>query len=356
MDIKRRILAVGCCLAVAIAIATQGPGGADEGHDHPTTTLGSTTTTKAPTTTTTKAPTTTTTAAPAPPPGSSVKKMNYGPYTVPAAPLMPDGKHGHYHSGNLFQFWLAPPCQDCYITGMQANLKFADGRVASYDTNVVLHHMVLFAGGKWDATCGLSFLGFLGERFFAAGAEKTPVVFPAGYGYKINPGELWNMIYELASTSKVQETVNIEMTYYYAPASANLKPVRPVWLDIDQCGDSEYSVPAGASSKTWDWWVNVPGKLLGIGGHLHDGGVNISAVNQNTGQTLCNSVAKYGESAAFIDHHGAPHLSSMSTCIGTATKPVATLQWGQVVRIHSNYNLTAAANDVMGIMIAYITP
>ena len=45
--------------------------------------------------------------------------------------------------------------------------------------------MVLFnqGWGRTDATCGSSFLGFLGQRFFASGDERTPIIAPAAYGY-----------------------------------------------------------------------------------------------------------------------------------------------------------------------------
>jgi hypothetical protein len=49
--------------------------------------------------------------------------------------------------------------------------------------------------------------------------------------------------------------------------------VKPVWLDIDQCGDSEYSIPAGFSDTHRDWTVNVPGKIVAALGHVHGHGV-----------------------------------------------------------------------------------
>jgi hypothetical protein len=43
----------------------------------------------------------------------------------------------------------------------------------------------------------------------------------------------------------------------------------------------------------------------------------------------------------------------MSTC---TKDPLDTLSWGQTVRLHSQYNSTHAASDVMGIMLGYINP
>jgi hypothetical protein len=43
----------------------------------------------------------------------------------------------------------------------------------------------------------------------------------------------------------------------------------------------------------------------------------------------------------------------MSTCTGD---PLAYLKRGQVVRLHSMYLSSHAADDVMGIMLTYINP
>jgi hypothetical protein len=46
-------------------------------------------------------------------------------------------------------------------------------------------------------------------------------------------------------------------------------------------------------------------------------------------------------------------VKAMSTCTGD---PLATIATGQTVRLHSEYQSSHAANDVMGIMLGYINP
>jgi hypothetical protein len=46
-------------------------------------------------------------------------------------------------------------------------------------------------------------------------------------------------------------------------------------------------------------------------------------------------------------------VSAMSTCTGD---PLARVSSGQTVRLHSIYNSTHPADDVMGIMLGYINP
>lgn len=271
------------------------------------------------------------------------KTVRYGSYTIPAMG----------HLDNQLSLFVAKPCSNCTITSMQADLVYPDGSNANVDSGPMLHHMVLASLLKSDATCSGNLLGLVGERFFASGNERTLVTFPSGFGYKVGLLDSWNLIYDLMNMDTEAKTVYIQMTFKYQTGTSGLEGVRPVWLDIDQCGDSEYSIPAGVSDSHWDWNVNVPGRIVAIGGHVHTEGhgVRIEARNETTGQSICNSVAGYGESAEYIDMMGEPWLSSMSTCIAN---PVATISSGQRVRIHSVYDSPEPRDDVMGIMIAFV--
>jgi hypothetical protein len=327
----------------------------------PTTTTtrpgGTTTTTRPQATTTTVRPTTTTTAPGTRPPGEKTTNIEYGPFNIPGAPDNPDGSHGHGHTGNQFQFFVQKPCTDCYVTSMQADLVYPDGRRAGWSTDAGLHHMVMFnsSWGRSDATCGGSFLGFLGERFFASGDERTPTATNDMAGYYVSWLDSWNMIYELANYNSTPQDVKIRMTYKWVPASTpGMTRVDPVWLDIDQCGDSQVAIGAGQTQQEWTWTVNRPGKLLGLGGHVHDHGIDVTVTNQTTGKQLCRSVAGYGESPLYIGHHGEAHISSMSTCQGTLTRPIDTLTNGQRVRMVSRYNAPEPVSDAMGIVIMYV--
>lgn len=132
------------------------------------------------------------------------------------------------------------------------------------------------------------------------------------------------------------------------------RDVEPVWMDIDQCGDSHVSIPAGPSSQTWTWSVNRPGPMLTVGGHVHDYGVNLEVRNITTNQVICDSLASFGTDPLSIDHTGFKHISRISTCGGPGQQPIAQLAQGNQVRITSNYNTPAAVPDAMGIAVAYM--
>lgn len=268
----------------------------------------------------------------------SVTTVRYGPFTIPGGTMDMPGM-----IENQLRFGVAKPCAGCYITSMAPNLTFADGTTANVWDGVMLHHTVLSSAFRSDPTCGGNLLGLIGQRFFASGNERTVVEVPAGYGYYVGWFDSWNMIVDLMNHSMDAQTVYIDITYTWTRTTQTR--VTPVWLDVDQCGDSEYAVPAGLSDTHWDWTVNVPGKIVGIGGHIHDGGVRIEATNETTGESICDSVASY------MDHMDMRHVMSMSKCVAD---PVAVIERGQTVRVHSVYDTMAPLDDAMGIMIAFI--
>jgi hypothetical protein len=291
-----------------------------------------------------------------PQPGEQTTPVRYGPYTLQGATPGPDG-HAHAHSGNRFQLNVQKPCTDCYITAMQAQLVNTAGQVVGISTGPQLHHMVLFnsQNGRTDATCPTG-LGLLGQRFFASGDERTMHDLPPGYGYKVNADARWNLIWDMGNFSTQSQTVYYQVNFTWVPAStANMRDVEPIWLDIVQCGISQYPVPAGVSQRSYSWTVNRPGDLLTIVGHLHDHGVNLAIRNDTTGQLICDTRAAYGESPMYVDSHGERHISSMSRCGGRqATAPVTSLASGQRVTITAHYDAPEAIPDVMGISVGYI--
>jgi len=269
---------------------------------------------------------------------------------------------------NRFSMAVKKPCTNCFVKSIQANLKKPDGSVANIDTGQMLHHMVLASNGsgKKDPTCG-SFFG-TGQRFFASGNERTRFNYPKGYGYKVNASDTWTLISDFMNMNSTPAPVDIEMTFTWVPASAAVKDVTPLWLDVFQCGLSEVPAKTGQYNYNYTWTVNTPGKLLGIGGHLHDGGTYIN-IKKGNGQLICNSVAGYGGPGfeAPMDHSmggmdmGTTHLSSMTQCLSSSEAvPVANLAQGEKVVMTAYYDSNAhkqmGKEDVMGIAVGWILP
>jgi Stress up-regulated Nod 19 len=273
---------------------------------------------------------------------TSTKTVRYGPFTIPAGTATDPGM---VH--NKLLLGVARPCVDCHITSFKPDLVYGDGTRATMDSGPMLHHAVLTSQWRPDATCAGSWLGLAGERFFASGNERTAISFPAGYGYRVRYYDSWNLLVDLMNHSTSSKTVYVQISFTMRPSWETVKRVRPVWLDIDQCGDSEYSIPAGYSDTHRDWTVNVPGKVVAMLGHVHGHGIAVEATNESKGGvSICRSEAT-------LDPNDVHSVLAMSTCTGD---PVATVSQGQTVRLHSEYQSSHPADDVMGIMLGYIHP
>jgi hypothetical protein len=342
--------------------------------------------------------------------GHVIKRARYGPFNVPA--------NGQIH--NQIKFNAEPPCQDCWITDMVPSLVYesdpnnANGTVANLNNNAMMHHFVLLNPSKTDTVCPSGLQASFGERFFAAGNERSQMHLPSPYGYYNGASTAaWRLIYHLVNKASVDKNLSVEMVYQYRTAGG--EGATPLWLDIDGCGngDSEYPAPTGYSDTHADWTSTVSGRVIAINGHLHDvditnanpcadhcpaqgHGIAVSAeiaggpgsdyfgpVPPNnsppsdlTGATLCRSEGYYGTSWAVAGgNRWRGHLDTMSSC-GITTDLLSTAQSqafpdggeytfegyplnsGQVIRLHSEYqnNTGQVQNDVMGIMVAYVAP
>jgi len=288
-------------------------------------------------------------ASPAPPPPvGELATARYGPFSLPPTSTN-DMRHDTVVLSNTVLTQLPPPCRGCVLTSVDVNLVYEDGRVANYDTGAMLHHHVMFDSSEDDPTCRRfeSAIGGMGLRLFAAGNERTSGAFPRGYGLKVDQGDWWTGIFELMNMTQQPQVVFIDVTVRHVPASdPTVKPVVPVWLDVDNCSDSEIDVPAGRSTTNWDWTSNVTGRIVMAAGHVHDGGVSIALSNATTGAKVCKSVAGYGTKPAYQGH-----IESMSSC---PWDRIGTVREGEVLRISTVYDSPEPLTGVMGIVMAFV--
>ena len=338
-----------------------------------------------------------------PPRAGTVADVRYGPFTVPAASMDGPGM-----VMNQFATNLPAPCEHCYITDIVPSLVYADGSDANFDTGTMLHHFVLFNPAARDATCPNGFFGRLnfGDRFFASGSERSHLHLPDGYGY-YNAGHAWTLDADIMNMMPDPQQVYVRVVVRYRDSSAHLKPVTPIWLDINNCGTSEYAIPHGDSDTHWSWTSTLTGDIVGIAGHQHDlsamdmecmdasdcpghgGGTAISAEllggprrvafgpnpptgptpSDLTGSTICRSEDRYdtqfGARNGYMSHldtmtacgieRGNLHDNPMYPRGGDYHGRGFAISAGQTIRLHSQYtNPGAPHHDVMGIMLAYL--
>lgn len=282
------------------------------------------------------------------------------------------------------------PCSGtCYIGGITPNLVYADGTTANHDTGPMLHHMVLMSRARGDLTCPKNLfggpiqqMGFLmggNERIFAAGNERTIMdMTDDNYGYRVNSSDKWMLITDLMNMSDTSKTIYLEFTFKWT--TGGVTPVRPLWLDIDNCQDSELNMAAGYSDTHKDWTSTTSGTIVEMGGHGHGESISNSAQNLSTGQYYCTSVAGYHEMSMerpgpgagtaghpvdevvhmdddpiYMDPRTMGGMMAMDVVESQTTcEPNMTISSGQKIRIHQQYNQMESDPDNMGIMVGYI--
>ena len=203
---------------------------------------------------------------------------------------------------------IEKPMREGYVTRFKPDLVRADGTVPPIE-QVHLHH------GTW-----LSVPEYGDGPFFAAGEEKTAAPFPKGYGMPVKPTDTWLLLYMVHSA--VQQPMEVYITYDidFVPKAngeqLGLKPAYPVWFDVRPSGYPVFNVQrsfGGADGTcTWpaeqcaahdpygkelvgqgqpgngkgaDWSFPKAGEplgltqnfqggtIIGLGGHLHPGGL-----------------------------------------------------------------------------------
>jgi hypothetical protein len=260
----------------------------------------------------------------------------YGPIVVP--------RGGSIEDVGLV---VGPP-QAGFVTSARATLVRADGTAVPHHA-VHLHHAVWADIDQEDLTCP----GWP-DRFFATGKERTKIELPVGYGYWMNGGSL-GLGYHLDSMHGRHEVyLKLKLGYTEDTEGSTLTPIRPVWLDVDNCSDSEFNVPRnldpGRHKEVWDYAMPVGGRFVALAGHLHDGGLKLRLRNVTTNTSMFTSRAVY-------EYRW--NLTAMTTYSDAAGIPVAA---GDVLELTAVYNDTRdgpgtlAWPDVMGIMVGAFVP
>lgn len=267
------------------------------------------------------------------------RTVTYGPFSV--EPSM-----GHGHGGlNTSLANIEKPCEDCSVVAMSADLREADGSRANFDNQSMLHHVVLFNQDAEDATCP----GWP-ERFFASGNERTPFLLPRGFGYDIAAGDRWRLITHLMNMGDQTKDLFIQVRFAYVEDTSELRGVKPFWIDINNCGNSQYETPAGDHTEVRDFTVTpeMAGRVVAIGGHLHDHGTHISATDATSGRMLCDAAAGYDNDPSYMGH-----IDTVGGCLG---RSIGRIRAGDTLRLASSYSAPETLSDVMGIMIGYVAP
>jgi hypothetical protein len=228
-----------------------------------------------------------------------------------------------------------------------AKFDIVDGTFTPVSAHEVhLHHIVFTTPVREDLLCpGRA------ERFMGSGMERTPIAFGDPYSYLVGANDPWGSIYHVMNETAPgtpAKTVYIQYTLTYEPGAnaSNSRPLIPLFQDVTGCGGSTYQVPGNGGpgsvhTTTRSWTSPSDGIAVFTGGHLHEGGIDISLKDATTGEVACTGVAEY--------HTNPTHLAKIPGC--TLHHRVTA---GHSYSVTARYDNSQPYTDVMGIMLTYV--
>ena len=191
------------------------------------------------------------------------------------------------------------------------------------------------------------------EHIFGAGGELADWPAISGLGYRVRQGDkilITAMFHNDGSASYPRTYLEIKIEYQPLTAGGlELLGVRPVWFDVKECGDSSYDLTPGRNVTSGEFKLDSSGRLMGLGGHLHDYGEQLTLEDDTTHRQIANLKAK-------LDAEG--RLISIPIVQFTQERglPLAKDDVMKVTAVYDNPTGKSLPGSAMGIMVGYFLP
>jgi hypothetical protein len=212
--------------------------------------------------------------------------ITLGPCVVPALGTMPGMSqmemmgHGPGHEDVRVHFrWPA----DVWMRSF--DLKLFDRNHQRLDQPTTMHHMELLDFDRRQVIYPMV------ERVFGLGEETGSAKVPRSVGLPLDAGMdmalyvMWNN-----HTDRPLDGVTLQLTIDYSPRNIVPRPtvVLPFKADVNihpGAGDA-FDLPPGGGTKSAVFTMEVSGRLLAVGGHLHDYGKELRLEDAASGKVL----------------------------------------------------------------------
>jgi len=198
--------------------------------------------------------------------GATRSAIAYGTYSVSSSRML-----------STIKMAKGPcPLGGCYVTAMQATIRYPDKTEANIDTQAWLHHIALFGSGGGQGS------------IWACGNERPTLRLNTDFKYGIDFPASYMLMIDLMTEDPKPKSLTLEITYeWVSKMSSGYKAATMYWLTIGE--------PAAKSGvykfTTMPQTTTVAGKLLYSIGHMHDGGTDMRLfVN---GNLVCKSIMHY---------------------------------------------------------------
>lgn len=131
----------------------------------------------------------------------------------------------------------------------------------------------------------------IARRVMAAGRETSTQRLPGVIGYPIADGDRMLISAMFANTLERDfDDAHLVVRFFYSTESDRLiqpRDIFPFYLDVmGPLGAKDFPLPPGRTVKAWEGSPAVDGRILGIGGHVHDYATRIALIDVTDGRTL----------------------------------------------------------------------
>ncbi|MDX2193996.1 MAG: hypothetical protein NW201_11615 [Gemmatimonadales bacterium] len=193
--------------------------------------------------------------------------------------------HGEAHDTPLQRFrWPV----DGYLRGFRIEVTDGEGKPLP---RRILHHLIMV---NFDRR---QLLYHAAERIIGAGSETDDYSLPRTIGMPVKAGTNLGLYAGWHNDlGRDLPGVKVKLVLDWTALNQNPKPlaVLPIYMDVNLVPGmpNSYDVPPGKSTKVKEFTLPVGGKLLGVGGHLHDYGSAVRLEDAETGKVLTQIRAK----------------------------------------------------------------
>ena len=257
-----------------------------------------------------------------------VLTIRIGPIDLPA----------HAHHMLLPDLFVTIPFDGWFIA-------FQPRLVDDGDTSLpgrLLHHLAFFNTARRGFICDT-----LEEPTYAVGSELLPWPAPHGGGYPIEKGSrirISTMLHNPTETPMLGIYLVVRTRYKLITDQRALKNAYPVWFHVGNCppqGDVAslmFDLNPGKSVVTQQWIVDYPGKLIGVGGHIHDYGRQLHLENVTQKEPIATIYPKLDRKGRIVS---IPNLS-------LAKRGGYQLNRGDIVKVTALYDNPTGERLPMG--------
>lgn len=275
--------------------------------------------------------------------------VRVGPFTIAA---MPKGMayaeaHAHHGPGMGVPFLSFDWPVTGWLRGFRLGLTDGSGRPLSRQ---LIHHVAMVNVER------RALLQDAVERILAAGQETEDVMLPASIGLPLTAGTEVGLLAAWANETGAEiPDAYLTVTVSWTLANRSVRPVDvlPLYLDVHYQGvgqSNSYDLPPGASSRSTEFTLPVAGRLMGVGGHLHQHARDLVLEDLDAGRTVLQLKAQVSR---------AGELAGVERKVFGVRGDGLRLHAGRRYRLTARYdNPTGQTipNGAMGIMIGLFAP